>query len=89
MNRKNLKIPDSLDFLGFLHTHFYSLSYTYFYGYEIRIFSIEMVTKICVSYVGKIRIFTYSKPKNMYFTNVIRIYRFLRSLLRSVVVNDR
>ena len=44
--RKNLKIPESLDFLGFFTYAFLRLSNTYFYGYKTRIFTKEMVTKI-------------------------------------------
>ena len=45
---KNLKIPDSLDFLGFyiiftfvIHA-FLRLSYMYFYGYKMCIFTKEI-----------------------------------------------
>ena len=37
MYRKHLKIPDSLDFLGFFTYTFLRLSCTYFDGYKIRI----------------------------------------------------
>ena len=47
---------NSFDFLGFLHTYFFCFSYTNFYGYKIRIFTKEMVTKIRMSYVWKIHI---------------------------------
>jgi len=40
--KKTLKIPDSLDFLDFLHTHFYVC--------RIRIFTKQMVTQVCHMY---------------------------------------
>ena len=64
---KNLKIPDSFDFLGFfLFFLLLILSYTYFYEYEIRIFTKEVVKKISMLCVWKIRDFMCPKPKNTY-----------------------
>ena len=49
---KNINL---LDFLGFILNAFLRLLYIYFYGYKIRVFTKEIVTKNVTSYVRNIR----------------------------------
>ena len=72
--RKNLKVPDSLDFLGFLHTYLYIGQIRIFMDRKIKIFTKEMVRNLRMSYIWKISVL------NIFLNLKIRIYTYVRVL---------
>ena len=64
MYRENLKNPDSLDFLGFLHTYFYVIPIRIFTDIKYVFFSIGKTYKFLIHWIFQvfyIRIFTFVK----------------------------